>query len=106
MRCLISHKWVIGTELSPRSAGRRVRSVLPYRTCERCGTLQRGIFKTLWSDLSWETVRERAYNKLQQRRIVRQPSSRLDQLAHSMGLRRSREGDGVPARKPSQLIPS
>lgn len=94
MRCLLTHKWVIGTEFNVRSPGPYVRSVLPYRTCERCGTMQRGIFKALWTDISWETIRERAYVKSQQRAIVRHPSSRLDQLAHTLGLRRCRMSDG------------
>ena len=67
--------------------------------------MQRGIFRSLWSDLSWETMRERTYIKLQQRRIVRQPSSRLEQMAHAVGLRRSRLSDRTESRKPSALIP-
>jgi hypothetical protein len=94
MRCLLTHKWVIGTEFNVRSPSPYIRSVLPYRTCERCGTMQRGIFKALWRDISWETVRERTYIKSQQRQIVRHPSSPLDQLAHTLGLRRSRMRDG------------
>lgn len=106
MRCLFTHKWAIGTEINDGSHGPAVRSVLPYRTCERCGTMQRGIFTSLWKDLSWETMRERTYNKLQQRRIVRQPSSRFNRLAHSLGLRRSRMGDRTAPRERSELIPS
>lgn len=93
-RCLLTHKWAIGTEFNVRSPGPYVKSVLPYRTCERCGTMQRGIFKALWRDISWETIRERTYIKSQQRLIVRRPSPRLDQLAHTLGLRRSRMSDG------------
>lgn len=91
MRCLFTHKWVIGKEFNVRSNGHYVRSVLPYRTCERCGTMQRGIYKTLWRDIAWETMRERNYIKSQQYQIFRQPpSTRLNKLAHSLGLRRSR----------------
>lgn len=109
MRCLFGHKWV-------RKAS-NVRSLLPYRTCERCGTMQRGIYDPFWRDIAWETIRERAYTtpvQIQIARqpsvpwetivehahvtwervqIVRKPSSWIDQLTHSMGLRRSRKRD-------------
>jgi len=106
MRCLFAHKWALGTETNAPSHGPYVRTVLPYRICERCGTMQRGIFTALWGGLSWETMRERTYNKLQQRRIVRQPSSRFNRLAHSLGIRRSRMGDRTASRERSELIPS
>jgi len=103
LRCLFTHKWAIGTRLNVRSHGTYIRSVLPYRTCERCGTVQRGIYKTLWGDLSWETIRERTYIRSQQVRIVRQPSSRLDQLAHTLGLRRTRMSDVTETQARAEL---
>lgn len=92
MRCLLSHKWVTSWEKS------FVRSFVPYRRCRRCGIMQRGIYDSLTRDLSWQTVRERTYIAAQQIRIVRRSSSRLDQLAHTLGLRRSRMSDGTVSR--------
>jgi len=93
MRCLFPHKWA-------RSVI-NVQSAIAYRTCVRCGTMQRGIFDRFWDDISWETIRERSYVKSQQAKIVRRPSSRLDQLAHSLGLRRSRTSDDMRSGKRS-----
>jgi hypothetical protein len=119
MHCLVTHKWVI----KPLNAESR----LPYRLCERCGTMQRGIYDVFWKDISWETLRERAYTKSMQIQIAREPSSpwetlrehahitlgkvpfvrkttsRLDQLAHSLGLRRTRKSDRRGAEKRSAL---
>ena len=67
--------------------------------------MQRGIFKSLWRDICWETMRERTYIKSQQGRIVRKPSSRLDQLAHSMGLRHTRISDMTRSEGRSVPIP-
>jgi len=100
MRCLFMHKWVTLWEKS------FIRSFVPYRTCKRCGTMQRGVHYTLSSDIAWETTRERTYLKLQQIHIARQPSSRLDQLAHTLGLRRSRMGDRTVSDTRSELIRS
>jgi hypothetical protein len=55
--------------------------------------MQRGVYDTLTRDISWQTMRERTYIAAQQIRIVRKPSSSLDQLAHALGLRRSRVSD-------------
>ena len=86
MRCLFKHKWVMGEILN-------VRFFHPHRTCERCGTMQRGVYDSSWRNIYWETMRERTYNKSEQAHIVRSPSSRIDQFAHTLGLRRSREND-------------
>lgn len=119
MRCLIKHKWVRKVP--------SVRSVVPIRTCEQCGTMQRGIYDPFWRDIAWETMRERAYTKPTQiqvarqissswetieggayvtwerAQIVRKPSSLLDRLAHSLGLRRNRMSDRRGAGKRSAL---
>jgi len=78
MRCRFKHKW-----------DRKIfdGSLFYVRTCERCGAIQRGIYGT------WETIRERTYIKSQQFGIIRQPSTRGDQLAHTLKLRRSRASD-------------
>jgi hypothetical protein len=78
MRCLFKHKWSRKTFDG---------SSFYVRTCKGCGTVQRGIYGT------WETIREYAYVKSEQRQIVRQPSSPGDQLAHALGLRHTRISD-------------
>jgi hypothetical protein len=55
--------------------------------------VQRGAYDKERKDITWETMRERVYRKSQHGQIVRQPSSGLDQLAHTLGLRRSRRSD-------------
>ena len=78
MRCLLKHKW-----------SRKTFDGSAYfvRTCRKCGTVQRGIYGT------WETLREYAYVKSEQLQVVRQPSSRSGQLAHTLGLYRTRVSD-------------
>ncbi len=92
-RCLLMHKWAIHTETRRDVRGFYVKSVIPYRTCERCGRMQRGIFDTFWRDIVWEPLRKGTDISSGRNRFFRQPSSPLDQLAHSWGLRRSRAGD-------------
>ena len=87
MGCLFAHKWVTSWQKT------FVRSLVPYRRCLRCGVMQRGIHDSLTKETAWETMRERTYLALEQSRIVRKPSSSLDQLAHTLGLRRCRAGD-------------
>ncbi len=95
MRCLLKHKWVMGETFD-------VKSFAPWRKCKRCGTIQRGIYDKDRKNITWETMRERVYNKEKHGRIVRQPSSQSDQLAHSLGLRRSRISDKPrPRRRPA-----
>jgi len=103
MRCLLIHKWVLGKTFNVRSRIPYVRSVLPYRICERCGSMQRGTYDAYSGDVAWETMRERTYIKSEQIRIVRRTSSRLEQLAHTLGLRRSRMSDGTRAQRRSAL---
>jgi hypothetical protein len=70
-----------------------VKSFSPWRKCKRCGIVQRGTYDKKRKDITWETMRERDYSPSRHGRIVRQPSSGLDQLAHTLRLRRSRLGD-------------
>ena len=93
MRCLFTHRWIMRKAFNVRSPVPYVTSVLRCRTCERCGTMQRGIYDLSSGDIAWETMRERNHIKAEQFRIARKPSSRLDQLAHTLGLRRSRVRD-------------
>jgi len=95
MRCLFPHRWT-------RSVI-NVQRTVAYRRCIRCGTMQRGIFNHFWDDISWETIRERGYLEAQNKRIVRGPSSGLEQLGHSLRLRRSRMSDKAKSRERSGL---
>jgi hypothetical protein len=86
MRCLLKHKWVMGETFD-------VRSFSPWRRCKRCGAMQCGIYDELRESIAWQTMRERAYDRSMHAQIVRQPMSGFDELAHSLGLRRSRKSD-------------
>ena len=70
-----------------------IRAVASYRTCKRCGVLQRAVHCSLSGQVAWETMRERTCLELQHLQVVRQPSSMLEGLAHSFGLRRRRMSD-------------
>ena len=96
MRCPFAHKWVA---LWEKSLG----TIACYRRCRRCGSLERGVldFSRI---VGWETMRERSYITSQQMRVVRQPLFRLDRLAHSFGLRRTRMNDGMRLEKLTALI--
>lgn len=86
MHCLFTHTWVFGEPID-------VKSFSPWRKCKRCGRIQRGTYDKARKDIAWETIRERIYSKSKHARIVRQPSSGLDQLAHTLRLRRTRKSD-------------
>ena len=103
MRCLLSHKWSMEKLLRFEPSALHARPSLYYRTCDRCGAVQRGIYDILLGGISWETLRERDRSRLEQINIVRQRSSRLDQLAHALNLRRSRLGDGEEVQKRSTM---
>lgn len=96
MRCLFKHKWVMGETFD-------VRSFAPWRKCEHCGRIQRGTYDKVRKEIAWETIRERVYSKSKHARIVRRPSSGLDELAHSLRLRRTRKGDRkIATKRPAQ----
>ena len=96
MRCLLKHKWVMGETFD-------VKSFTPWRKCKRCGTIQLGTYDKVRKDIAWETIRERVYNKSKHARIIRQSSSGLDQLAHTLRLRRTRKSDRkVSIRRPAR----
>ena len=65
--------------------------------------MQRGIYDPSWRDIAWETIRERAHITPEQVQLVRKPSSRLDQLTHALGLRRSRMSDKGGSGKQSAM---
>jgi len=108
VRCLIGHNWVVAGVFDPDT-----ESFAPWRVCARCGRMQRSTFD--YSDsISWETMRER--NEITSElvriamterkdiaseliRIVRQPTSRLDQWAHTFRLRRTRTIDRTASRR-------
>ena len=96
MRCLLTHKWILGAPID-------VKSFAPWRKCTRCGMVQRGIYDKKRKDITWETMREGVFSGSRHGEIVRQPSSGLDQLAHTLRLRRSRNGDRViEAKRPAR----
>jgi len=82
MRCMFTHQWTIN-----------LQSRLAYRTCRHCGITQRGNYIGLFQDIAWETLRERALVKPQEMQFVRRGSTQLDQIAHSLRLRRTRASD-------------
>ena len=82
MRCVFTHQWAIN-----------IKSRYAYRSCKRCGLTQRGLYDGLYQDIVWEAIRERTFVRSQQAHIVRRPLSRLDQIAHSLRLRRTRATD-------------
>jgi len=111
VRCLIRHNWVVAGVFDPETA-----CFAPWRVCTHCGRMQRSTFDHSDS-ISWETLRERndvaselirtamrerndITNKLI--RIVRQPTSRFDQLAHTFRLRRTRTRDRTASRRGSE----
>jgi len=92
-RCLFRHKWAIESETKRGVHGLPVRTVLPYRTCERCGAIERGIYDGSLKNIIWERSRERANITASWPRVFRQLGSVFDRLAHSFGLRRTRMSD-------------
>lgn len=88
MPCMFTHQWkiVLKTRLAHKTR-------LAYRTCRRCGLMQRGIYDGLYQDIVWESTRERTFIRSQQVRIVRQPLSLVEQIAHFLRLRRTRMTD-------------
>ena len=79
--------------------------------------MQRGIYDTFWRDITWEDLRESVYSKSaylqsgresssswekmiervyitpEKVRFARRPSSWIDQLTHSLRMRRTRASD-------------
>jgi len=95
MRCLFTHKWVIGKEFDFTSRAPQITFTVPHRTCERCGQLQRGIYDRHSRSISWETMREGTYLIAEHGQIVRKPLSWLERLRHSLRLIRTRKTDLV-----------
>jgi len=101
MRCLVSHKWNMEKLFRFESPVFHGQPNLYYRTCDKCGAVQRGIYDILSGGISWETLRKHDRSCWQQIRIARQRSSRFDQFVHSLNLRRSRISDAIKAEKRS-----
>jgi len=95
MRCLLTHKWVIGKEFDFTSQTPQIAFTVPHRTCERCGQLQQGIYRRHSRSISWETMRERTYLISEHGQLVRKPLSWLDRLRHSLRMTRTRKTDLV-----------
>jgi len=101
MRCLLSHKWNMDKLFHLASPILHGKPNLYYRTCDRCGAVQRGIYDILSGGIAWETLRKHDQSCWQQIRIVRQRTSRFKQLVHALNLRRSRISDRMKAQKRS-----
>lgn len=86
MRCLLKHNWVLGEAFD-------VQYFSPWRKCGRCGLVQRGTYDKERRDVIWEPMRERAYRRSHHDKIVRQPLSAFAQVAHTLGLYRTRKSD-------------
>jgi len=86
-RCLFTHKWAINTATRRGSHGFRETYVIPYRTCERCGAIEHGIYDGSLKHIVWEPLRESSDSTPRRSGFFRQTSSLLDRLAHSFGLR-------------------
>jgi len=95
MLCPFKHKWVSGKEFDFASRAPQITFTIPYRTCERCGRMQRGIYDRHSRNIFWETMRESAYLITKHSRIVRKPLSSPDRLRHSLRLIRTRKTDLV-----------
>jgi len=91
MGCLFNHNWILGETFD-------VQAFSPWRRCKRCGAVQRGVYDEFREDIMWETMKERTYDRSKHDDIIRRPSSGFDQLAHSLGLWRTRKSDETTAR--------
>ena len=101
MSCWLSHKWTMEKLFRFDSPILHGKSDVYYRTCDRCGAVQRGIYDILLGGIFWETLRKHDQSCWQEIRIVRQRTSRFEQLVHSLKLRRSRTSDRLKAQKRS-----
>ena len=101
MSCWLSHKWTMEKLFRFDSPILHGKSDVYYRTCDRCGAVQRGIYDILLGGISWETLRKHDQSCWQEIRILRQRTSRFGQLVHSLNLRRSRTSDRLKAQKRS-----
>ena len=89
MRCLVAHKWVT----HPRYLDMVFGSDVAYRRCTRCGKTQYGVLDSRGLRINWSTMREIDSKDVREVQALRGPSSRLSQIAHALGLRRTRETD-------------
>ncbi len=103
MSCLLSHKWNMEKLFRFEAPVLHGKSDVYYRTCERCGAVQRGIYDILLGGIFWETLRKHDQSCWQEIRIVRQRSSRFEQLVHSLNLRRSRTSDRLKAQSEADI---
>jgi len=92
-RCLFRHKWAIQTETKRGPHGLPIKTVIPYRTCERCGVIERGIYDGSLKNIVWQRLRERADIIPSRSGFSRQAGSAFDRWAHMCGLRRTKISD-------------
>ena len=89
MSCFVVHKWVT----HPRYLDMVFGSDVAYRKCTRCGKTQLGVLDRQGLRITWSTMREGRFRDAREVQALRRPSSRLSQIAHSLGLRRTRVTD-------------
>lgn len=89
MRCLVAHKWVT----KPRYLNMVSESDPAYRRCKRCGKAQFGVPDGQSLRINWRNLRQGDCSDARHVRMLRRPPSRLNQLAHALGLRRTRATD-------------
>lgn len=70
VRCLFTHAWVTSEK------ERFIRPAVSYRTCKRCGILQRAVPCSLSGQVIWQTMRERTSLGSQHLHAVEQQSFR------------------------------
>jgi len=89
MRCLVLHKWIT----KPRYLNLVSEAHPAYRKCNRCGKTQFGILDGQSLRITWITMRKGDISDAQDVWTLRRSSSRLNQIAHSLKLRRTRAND-------------
>ena len=62
MRCFFRHRWVVDKTYPITRAVGSVNAVVYYRTCLRCGSVQRG-FDNLNDDIAWQALEKHSHFK-------------------------------------------
>lgn len=66
---------------------------LAYRRCRRCGKTQFGVLDDPPERINWSAMRQGSFSDAREARTLRRHSFWLDQIAHSLRLRRTRATD-------------
>jgi len=86
MRCLFRHVWAVREKSF-------IRSVVLYRTCERCGALEHASHQSLSGEITWQKMSTETAHGFQQINDIRRSISWLDRLFYSLGADRSGMND-------------